>query len=414
MSDRMKTGRAILFLNLAMLLSCSSPTPPKSADEEIQWPAFETSLISNQAALWWARSLADVDADGILDIVLQNDNGYGGWLGYLKGNATGEIWQAVIVAEQTPSGNKFAAGDLEAADLDGDGDIDLIAVEHPGEWSQSGAPSNLYWYEQSDEHWIPHNIGSIPSFLKDMSLADLDNDGTLEVITLTYDAQALTVFGMKESGYQKLWELLIENLHEGMDVGDLNGDGQVDIAANGYWLQNPGHLDNPWNYRSIDEIWHNQEDNHWARNATKVACADVDEDIRAEVFVCHSEKADYPLVRYDFENGKWEKESLIDSLPAAHSLVVADIDLDGQEEVLTGVNRHRARDIFQERGIDPPREYPLYILKQTASGWIKKSIDNNGVYNLLAGDLEGDGDIDLIRWTSHDMKDMWLMKNLSK
>ncbi len=377
--------------------------------------SFRSSLISESANLWWARAFADVDGNGVLDVILQDNNGSGGWLGYLSGNADGNLFETVIVATETPSGGKFAAGDLEAADLDGDGDLDLIGVEHPGEWTDADAEAILYWYEQRGKDWVVHHVGSIPSALKDIALADLNQDQDLEIVTVTYNAHTLSVF--KKSGqydFEKAWDLPIHNLHEGLDIGDIDGDGLLDIATNGYWLPNPGHLTSAWKIEVIDSIWFSQGEDHWSINATKVFCRDIDEDGMAEVFITHSEKAGYPLAKYDWEEGFFKKEILIESLSAAHSLLVEDLDGDGQYEVLTGVNRNRAINIAEEKQIEVPTDFPVLILYRSAGSWKKQVISTDGVYNLLAGDLEGDGDIDLVRLSSHDNSDMWLLENTLK
>ncbi len=398
------------------LFSCSSPENQQQIALEDPPPtelSFSSQQIAHDADLWWARTLADVDGDGLLDVVLINNNGGGGWLGYLKGQTEDGPWEKVIVAESSPNDRPFAAGDLEAGDLDGDGDIDLIGVEHPGEWTDAAAEATLFWYEQDQETWTPHNIGSIPSALKDISVRDLDGDGLPEIVTVTYNAETLSVF-RKGPGvdFEKAWDLIIDNLHEGMDIGDVDGDGLPDIAANGYWLSNPGSADGPWELQVVDSIWFNQEEEHWSRNATKVVCMDTDGDGKDEVFITHSEKTDYPLVRYQQEGDSWSRQVMMDSLTAAHSLQVVDVDLDGQHEVVTGYNRNRAIDIVKELGGDTaPTEFPVFVLKQSAVGSPQQIINTDGVYNLLAGDFEGDGDIDLIRLTSHNEKDMWLMVN---
>ena len=173
----------------------------------------------------------------------------------------------------------------------------------------------------------------------------------------------------------------------------------------------PGSLDEEWPLASYDTIWHNQNEDHWARNATKTVCMDVDGDGKAEVFTSHSEKSGYPVARYDYEAGVWQKQVILTTLPAAHNLQVADMDNDGSFEVLTGVNRHRAVGIADETGAAMPTDFPVLIMSQSDGQWEGQVINNDGSYNLLVGDLEGDGDTDIIRWTSHDRKDMWLMKN---
>ena len=406
-----KMVRKDFFLLFPLLLACQprSDTSTVSDQELSAMPTFVSVSIAADANLWWARALADVDGDQILDVVLIDNNGSAGWLGYLKGNLEGLPWERHIVAEQSPNGKPFAAGDLACADMDGDGDMDLIGVEHPGEWTDADADATLFWYAQEDGSWRAHEVGVIPSALKDISLEDLDQDGLPEIITVTYNAETLSLFSRNSDGdYTKMWDLIIDNLHEGMDVGDVDGDGWKDIATNGYWLRNPGQVMAEWPLLTIDDRWFNQEDDHWSRNATKVLCTDMDADGKDEVLISHSERAGYPLARYDLEDGRWEMTILIDSVPAAHSLVTADINLDGTIDVMTGVNRNRAINIVEERGDSlAMTEFPVLIWNQGAIDTINK----DGVYNLLAGDIEGDGDMDLVRLTSHDEKDMWLMLN---
>lgn len=402
---------SILFVIVTML-ACSSVRERDGGTADQLSLSFESLVISGEGNLWWARTLADINADGVLDVVLINNNGSGGWFGYLKGQIEAGNWSKVIVAETAPNGETFASGDLEVADLDGDGDIDLLAVAHPGEWDNGSQEATLYWYEQAGQSWVPHLIGTTPSFPKDISIGDLDGDGSPEIITATFDAATLSVFTKKES-YQEAWSIPVTNLHEGMDIGDVDGDGLIDIVANGYVLSNPGHLAKAWTAVSIDSTWHNQLENHWSRNATKVAVRDVDSDGRSEVFIGHSEKAGYPLCRYDWEDDEWQKKVLIKSLPAAHNLKIEDFDQDGKFDVITGVNRNRAIDISKENGTVLPNEFPVMILRQTMSGWETDTINTDGSYNLITGDLEGDGDIDVFRMTSHDTKELWLMRNQS-
>jgi hypothetical protein len=399
---------------IGWLVSCTAPEnkqePPPAPTPDL---SFTSVQIADDANLWWGRALADLNGDGILDVALIDNCGRGGWLGYLKGDTLGNKWEKVVVAETSPNGALFGTGDLEVGDMDDDGDIDLIGVEHPGEWADAEASATLFWYENEQGSWTPHNIGTIPSALKDLSVKDLDGDNLPEVITATFNAETLSVFHKGEGDdYQLAWEVMIDNLHEGMDVGDLDGDGMADIAANGYWLPNPGHLDSPWELKAIDSLWFTQDEEHWSRNATKVACVDTDGNGIDEVFISHSEKTGYPLAKYQLEGEVWKKEILLDSMIAGHSLQVLDFDLDGDYEVATGVNRNRAIDIQKElETITMADEFPVYIFDADATGWSSEIINTDGVYNLLAGDLEGDGDIDLIRLTSHNEKDMWLMIN---
>lgn len=381
----------------ALAFVACGDTPDAGTDAGPRPVAFRPVTITNEAELWWARALADINGDGFTDVVLQHDNGSGGWLGWLEAtlDTTGP-WSTHVIADSLEDGRRFAAGDLDLGDLDGDGDPDVIGVVHPGEWTDADAPADLFWFENPS--WRRHPIGQIPDALKDIDLADFDGDGRPDIVAITFEESVLTIFRQDPDGsFSVAQQTVVENLHEGMDTGDLDGDGDPDIATNGYWLENPGDLSSSWTVRVIDEIWHNQTGD-WSRNATKVAIVDLDEDRRAGVLIAHSERAGYPLALYQLDRrdvDAWNKTVLLDSLPAAHSLQVADFDGDGRSDILTGVNRSRAQDL----GL---RDFPVYLLMSHATGWDTLRIHSEGIYNAQVADFDADGDPDIFRYPTHD------------
>lgn len=359
---------------------------------------FESYPVSDEAQLWWARAIADINQDGVMDIALQNNNGHGGWLGWLEGKNDGKEWVKHIIAEKSPNGETFASGDLDAGDIDQDGDIDIIAVQHPGEWDHGGAPSEIYWYKNPE--WTAHAIGEAPDFIKDLNLADFNGDGKLDLVTITFEENTMSIFRQDApESWTRVQNFKITNLHEGMDVGDLDGDGDIDIAANGYFIENPGgDLSGEWNIHSIADKWHNQ-DGDWSRNASKVFCRDVNQDGKAEVFISHSERAGYPVAMYQMTNGnksKWKEHIISENFPACHTLQVFDFDGDGDYDVLAGLNKNRAKALDQ-------KTFPVNIfLKQDDDSWKVRTLSKDGIYNGQAADFDQDGDMDILRLSTHD------------
>ena len=367
---------------------------------------FEAVAVETEAEMWWARVPGDVNGDGLVDVFVQNNNASGGWLGWYEASDEGRTWTRHVIAERAPNDSLFAAGDLDAGDIDGDGDVDVLGIQHTGEWDDADAPAHIYWYEnrlsEEDSAWAPHAIGEVPDAVKDVNLADLNADGLLDLAVMTFEENTMSVFRQDGPGdWAPVQRLTVENLHEGMDACDLDGDGDLDLAANGYWLDNPGgDLAGTWDVRSIDERWHTQTGD-WSRNATKVFCRDMTGDGRPEVFMTHSERSGYPVAWYEApteKGGDWTMHTVADSLPAAHTLQVYDMDGDGDQDVVTGVNKNRAVNL----GIEEAFPVVVYLNGGDAETWTPHLITEAGIYNGQVVDLEGDGDYDLFRLETHD------------
>jgi hypothetical protein len=400
----------ITFHLIALAVALSSCQDSKKVKEEQQSTnielSFDSLLISNDANQWFARALADLNGDGLLDVAFIDQAGFGGALGVMIADKDAN-WSIDWIAETAPNGGVFSCGDIEVGDIDNDGKIDILGPQANGEWTDKPKEHTFYWYSYPEKE--ANYIGKSEKYIKDVSLADLNNDGKLDLVGISFDGSYVIIYEqITPDEWNQVKLLEAPGIHEGMDVGDFDGDGYLDIAANGYWVHNPsGDMNGDWRLQEIDSIWHNQTGD-WSRNATKHFCADIDNDGKSEVFIAHSERAGYPVVYYKLINAaknQWEKHVIIDELPAAHTLQVADMDNDGDLDVLTGVNRNRAINIDIS-------EHPVIIMLNEGEGqWTKKMVDMASIYNGHVGDFEGDADMDIFRLTSHDAKKYELLIN---
>ena len=399
-------------LGLSITLFCSGcvqkPDKGKAeASADLPELSFQSRKIFGEAAHWWAHCPGEITNDGITDLIYIHQNSTGGYLAYLEGRTDHQPWESHIIAETPVNGGSFASGDLECGDMDFDGDTDLLAVKHPGEWADAGAPAEIFWYENPG--WEPRFIGQVPDAVKDMSLADFNGDNKLDLAVMTFDENTLSVFLQVEGSE---WERVLykenyDNIHEGMGTGDFDGNGTIDVIANGHLFYNPGkNLNGEWLSENLDVKWNNQTGD-WSRNATKTYARDLDKDGISEIFISHSERSGYPLSLYRKKGPQqWEEQVILDSIPACQTLQVFDLDLDGDYDLLAGVNLGRAVNLGY-------KSFQVLVLlsDNNYTSWEIMELGTEGIYNGQVADYDGDGDLDIFRYPHHEATDFFLLEN---
>ena len=130
-------------------------------------------------------SLADLDRDGDLDLLYANGDAFE----YAPPNS--RPWQGIQWLENR--GNlmfefhrivDFQGGTgPEAADLDGDGDLDILFVASNSDWDNPQSPS-LVWLENDGKmRFTMHGVGNAPTHLLTVALGDLNGSGGPDAVT---------------------------------------------------------------------------------------------------------------------------------------------------------------------------------------------------------------------------------------
>jgi len=321
-------------------------------------------------------AIGDIDGNGKNDIAVHTWNTSITWYKYPNWEKT------VIVAHNDIRGDKILL-----VDLDNDGDLDAVC-------SYDNHGRNIWWFENplpdGDPglgNWMGYMIGSGHENMKDLNVIDLDNDGRLDIVARYHDRVYLYFQDTPIDWTQKI---IYIREREGMDVGDIDHDGDDDIVLNGFWLENPDDPRNDdWPEHSIDSLWYKQTGGGWRDNACKIHVADINQDGRTDVVFSQSEKTKYPVAWYETTNpkggdGAWIQH-IIGYVDNCHTLQVADMDNDGDPDVLAG----RLRD-------DP--FLPLYIFYNEGEGksWDQAQIYEGGCYSGIVGDIDNDEDIDFV------------------
>jgi hypothetical protein len=130
-------------------------------------------------------TIVDLDRDNDPDILYANGDAFE----YAPPNS--RPWQGVQWLENTGS-LRFTLHRLvdlqgatspQAADLDGDGDLDILLVESNGDWDDPKAPSLLWLENDGRMMFTPHGIATAPTHLLTVAVGDLDGDSRPDAVT---------------------------------------------------------------------------------------------------------------------------------------------------------------------------------------------------------------------------------------
>lgn len=139
---------------------------------------WKEHLIGSRGKEVMFLKLADMDGDGLKDVICTNRNGHMDWFRRLKGE--GVRWESHTfkLPFGLPHGKSVAVGDINR-----DGRVDVVSTNRGSEPVKCVA-----WQEWStspaDRDWTAHDIGGTEGAKFDLiELIDLDADGDLDVIT---------------------------------------------------------------------------------------------------------------------------------------------------------------------------------------------------------------------------------------
>ena len=130
-------------------------------------------------------SMVDLDRDGDPDILYANGDAFE----YAPPNS--RPWQGVQWLENRASCASSCTGMVslqgatspEAADLDGDGDLDVLLVTSNNDWDDPRPPSLLWLENDGVMRFTLRGIATAPTHLQTVAAGDLDGDGKPDAVT---------------------------------------------------------------------------------------------------------------------------------------------------------------------------------------------------------------------------------------
>ncbi len=380
---------------------------PKIEPEEKVSPHFRMQRISDFYYAWCAAA-ADINHDGVLDIIA-------GPFYYLGPSFT-EKREFTSARTYNPS-NQFSQGMVNFAyDFTGDGWPDVLMVDQ--------RPIYLYVNPKGESRrWDRYNV--VPNATSEIELLkDIDGDDKPEV--LFAGPQQVMSYAKPDPAnptapwpVHKVSEPGLAGAH-GMGVGDINGDGRMDIVNNRGWWEQPatGAGDTTWKFHP----------EQFGSGGAEMGVYDVNGDGLNDVVTAiaahgwglawfeqkRDKTGNISFVRHDIMGDYLAKNAGGVTFSELHAIIFADMDGDGVPDIITGKRLYS----HLESHLDPDPFGPavLYWYKtvrnpkaEGGAEFVPELIHNrSGVGSHFAAvDLNHDGAVDLITSTNKGTFIFW-------
>ncbi|MFZ5917183.1 MAG: invasin domain 3-containing protein [Chloroflexota bacterium] len=339
-------------------------------------------IVGTQAARFWTIASADLDGDGDLDLITGSDSHAGYELIAWQNDGTPfqDGWS------QQNIGDLSTVYGIAVGDLDNDGDLDIVS-------GQDSAPRLLAWQNDGtpfDGGWTSQSLGSPPTRVESVALGDLDNDDDLDVVTGTgldewVASTNYRVIAWQNDGtpFSDTWNAntvytVTYSVHS-VALGDLDNDGWLDIVAGVNHAPALGTANDP----APPETWHpNYELRAYQNDGTPFDTAWPQTNVGRD-----PEWATFASNHY---HGYWGA--------TIFAVTIVDLDDDGFLDIASA--EHIEADyqikVWQNDGTPfdglPAEEH--WTWRPTAV-WIQAPWMNSSVYDITSGDFNHDGYIDL-------------------
>lgn len=300
---------------------------------QVQAQFSQENLIDNLSSTRTFQ-IGDVDEDGDLDIIAMPQSSPQEILIYENIDGQGDFSLSdTIISPEITRGMA-----LDLADLDNDGDVDIIFTG-----GSNSSNSTIGWIENLDgyNNW---NIQILSTDINQgifVKAVDLDGDGDLDIIGSSMGDHKIALYenlnGLGDfSSQQILLQTTIGPL--AIDLGDIDQDGDLDLFVTGFYSIQGTWIENINNGMSFEERYF---ENSLGNNPVRILSGDLDND--GDLDIITANYYDDRVRFYENSDGMFSDPDYVVLLEnvfdRTRNMYLEDMDNDGDLDILLATNK---------------------------------------------------------------------------
>jgi hypothetical protein len=319
----------------------------------------------------------DINGDNRVDIIT------GGWW-YKNPGLVKEPWERIAIGSELKNM-------AMVFDFDQDGFLDILGTMGEG----SASDSRFVWAHNNGNglFTIFDNINSGEGdFLQGVAIDDQGSNDAMKVF-LSWHApnMGIQTLTLPPDPLNSMWtwdRISTISQDEALDIGDIDGDGDLDLLLGTIWLENS---ENGW----VEHILHETEGlPYGSSDPDRNRLVDMNQDGRLDAVVGY-EAISVPGKLAWYEQGVtatsiWTEHVIAMDVIGPMSLDAADMDKDGDIDVIVG-----------EHNLGNPSKSRLLIFENldgTGTAWQEHLVYTGDEHHdgAIVVDIDSDGDLDII------------------
>ena len=348
--------------------------------------------------------IGDIDDDGDLDLAFGDSRAAGEEAELLfwaenPGNIN-QLWTKHLVSDQVRVVDR-----VEIVDLNGDGKLDIALAEerYPGLEPNSNLRVFLAGNNPVSDVW-EHRVVVTQWSMNNLDAVDMDQDGDVDLVTNEHKGSEHKTEIYLNDGKANFTPQLVGTGHE-MHLGalcfDLDNDGDQEIIGVGWDLYQSLHLyrndavKRDYSWKHLSTARGDLEVPNGGDQQTAAAIFDMDNDGIVEFFITERTRAP-SVVAYKYNGSGWDRY-IIDDTPQRIEAgsTSHDIDGDGDLDVVFGGEGQSNQVWWWENPypkLNPEKAWKRHLIKDSGA---------NKHHDQLFGDFDGDGKMELVFWNQN-------------